>query len=234
MHGTAYGGYNVYGYKLGVLMLETTFPRIVGDIGNAQTWNFPVLFKTVKGATSKKVVLELTKEDVQPFIDAAKELEAQGVKAITTSCGFLALFQNELREAVNVPVIASALVMVPWVYSMIAPNGKVGILTANSDTLTAQHLKAVGVDKIPNVIYGLQKEEVFTNFTVQNWDSVDTAKCEEELVRVARKMVEENPDVKAIVLECTNMPPYTEAIKEAVGLPVFDLVSMVNFVITSV
>lgn len=231
MSNIVYGGYNVYGYKLGVLMLETSFPRIVGDIGNAATWNFPVLYKVVKGGTPNKVVLQLTMDDIQPFIDEAQELERQGVKAITTSCGFLALFQRELREAVNIPVIASALVMVPWVYSMISEKGKVGILTANSDTLTPRHLEAVGVDKIPHVIYGLQNEEVFTDFTVQNWDSVDTDKCERELVYMAKKLVDENPDVRALVLECTNMPPYTEAIKKAVGIPVFDLVSMVNFVV---
>ena len=233
MSNIVYGGYNVYGYKLGVLMLDTSFPRIVGDIGNAQTWNFPVLYRTVKGGTPDKVVLKLTKDDIAPFIEEAKELKRQGVKVITTSCGFLSLFQKELSEAVDIPVITSALMMVPWIKSMLSPHAKIGILTANSDTLTTRHLEAVGIDGEDYVIYGLQNEEEFTDFTVQNWNHVDTDKCEKELVYMAKKMMNENPDVKAIVLECTNMPPYTEAIKKTVGVPVFDLVSLVNFVIGS-
>ena len=98
MNGIVKGGQNIYGYDIGVLMLDSTFPRICGDIGNARTWDFPVLYKKVEGGTPKKVVLELTSEDIQPFIEGAKELEAAGVKAITTSCGFLALFQEELSN----------------------------------------------------------------------------------------------------------------------------------------
>ena len=125
MEKIAKGGKNVYGYKIGILMLDSTFPRIQGDIGNAFTWNFPVLYKKVVGGTPKKVVLELTKEDVAPFIEAAKDLEKEGVRAITTSCGFLALFQKEMAAAVNIPVLTSALLLVPLVYKMLGSNKKV-------------------------------------------------------------------------------------------------------------
>ncbi len=227
-----YGGYSVYGYELGVIMLDTKFPRVIGDIGNAKTWDFPVLYKVVKNKTPDKVVLNLTYEDIAPFIEAAQELEKMGVKAITTSCGFLSLFQREIVKAVSVPVFTSALLMVPWVYSIV--NGKIGILTANSDTLTEYHLKSVDALGIPLVIYGLQTESVFTNFTVENWNCVNTEVCREELLYVANKMIEENPDVKAIVLECTNMPPYTEDIKKSTSLPVFDLVNMTKFILGSI
>ena len=102
MEKIVYGGKNVYGYDIGILMLDSKFPRIRGDVGNAKTWDFPVLYKTVVGGTPKKVVLELTEDDIEPFILAAKELEQAGVKAITTSCGFLALFQKQLANAVNI------------------------------------------------------------------------------------------------------------------------------------
>lgn len=224
------GGYNVYGYDLGIIMLETKFPRMIGDIGNAKTWDFPVLYKTVP-VTPDKAVFNLQADDIRPFIEAAKELEKAGVKSITTSCGFLSLFQKEMAQAVHIPVFTSALMMVSWIDPLI--NGKVGVLTANSQTLTKKHLEAAHISNIPVVIYGLQDEEVFTSFTVQNWHSVNTEKCREELISVSTKMIQENPDVKAIVLECTNMPPYTEDIKKATGRPVFDLVNMVKFIIRS-
>ena len=223
------GGYNVYGYGLGVIMLDTAFPRVKGDIGNARTFPYPVLYKTMEGWTSDRVVLNLTKEDVKPFIDAARELETAGVRAITTSCGFLSLFQDEIASSVNVPVFTSALLMAPWAYSLV--HGRIGILTANSKTLSPSHLEAAGCNRAHCVVYGLEDEEVFTRFTAENWNFVDTSICEEELLRVSSRMLNENADIKAIVLECANMPPYSEAIRKETGLPVFDIVNLANFIV---
>ena len=230
MEKIVYGGKNVYGYDIGILMLDSKFPRIRGDVGNAKTWDFPVLYKTVVGGTPKKVVLELTEDDIEPFILAAKELEQAGVKAITTSCGFLALFQKQLANAVNIPVFTSALLMVPFVKRFIGENRKIGILTANSKTLSDAHLRAVGIRKEDVVIKGLEDKEVFTDFTVQNWDRVDTEKCRAELLEATEELLNENDDIGAMVLECTNMPPYTKDIQQVAGMPVFDIVTLVNFV----
>jgi Asp/Glu/hydantoin racemase len=233
MEKIAKGGKNVYGYKIGILMLDSTFPRIQGDIGNAFTWNFPVLYKKVVGGTPKKVVLELTKEDVAPFIEAAKDLEKEGVRAITTSCGFLALFQKEMADAVNIPVLTSALLLVPLVYKMLGSNKKVGILTANKSTLTKNHFRSVGAENIPCVIKGLETKDVFTNFTVQNWQEVDIEACRRELIDSTEELMQEDENIGAIVLECTNMPPFTEDIKKTAGIPVFDIVSLVNMIYES-
>jgi Asp/Glu/hydantoin racemase len=227
LNGIVKGGQNIYGYDIGVLMLDSTFPRICGDIGNARTWDFPVLYKKVEGGTPKKVVLELTSEDIQPFIEGAKELEAAGVKAITTSCGFLALFQEELSNSVSIPVFTSALLFVPMLSRMLGKNKKIGILTANKKTLTQQHLKAVGIENIPCKIVGLEEGEMFTSFTVQNRDYVDIEVCRKELTEAARELTRDG-DIGIVVLECTNMPPYTKDIQEAVGLPVFDIVMLTN------
>lgn len=221
------GGQNVYGYDIGVLMLDSTFPRIKGDIGNAQTWEFPVLYEKVKGGTPQKVVLELTVQDIQPFIDAAKKLERAGVKAITTSCGFLALFQQELSESVNIPVFTSALLFVPMLSKMIGKNKKVGIMTANSKTLSERHLRGVGIEDLSCVVKGLEDGEVFTNFTVENWDCVSVDACRKELVEVAAELTKD-ADIGAIVLECTNMSPFAKDIQEIAGVPVFDIVMLVN------
>jgi len=229
-----HGGLNVYGYDLGIIMLDTTFPRIKGDVGNARTFPYPVVYKVVKNWTPNKVVLNLAKDDLMPFIRTAQELEALGVKAITSSCGFLSLFQNEIAGAVNVPVFTSALLMTPWVYKLFGSKGKIGILTANSETLTKAHLEAAGCHNVPTAIYGMQNEEVFTNFTVENWDVVDINKCKEELLYMSKKMLDENADIKAIVLECANMPPYTEIIQKETGVPVFDIVNLADFIIRAV
>ncbi len=99
----AIGGKNLYGYSIGILVLETKFPRIPGDMANATTWDFPVLYKIIKKAAPDQVVRKGAKGLLERFIKGAQELEREGVRAITTNCGFLALFQNELAASVNIP-----------------------------------------------------------------------------------------------------------------------------------
>ena len=226
----ATGGKNIYGFSIGILMLESKFPRIPGDMGNATTWNFPVLYKVVKDASPDAVVRKGDRNLLELFITAAKELEKEGVRAITTNCGFLAMFHNEMAAAVNVPVFTSSLMQVPLVYAMLKPTQKVGIITINSKTLSQKHLGAVGVDKVPHVIVGTEDEEEFTRAILDNEMELDVEKSKADLVKVAARLISDNPDVGAIVLECTNMMPYAAAIQEKVGLPVFDIYPLVQMV----
>jgi len=224
------GGKNIYGYPIGVLMLETQFPRIPGDIGNATTWDFPVLYKIIKKATPDLVVRKGAPGLLEPFIRGAQELEKEGVRAITTNCGFLALFQKEMASAVNIPVFTSSLMQVPFAYMMLKQSQKVGIITIHSKSLTQKHLSCVGADKIPHIIYGTEGEEEFSRVILGDEMELDVNKSREELVRVAKRMVSEHPEVGAIVLECTNMPPYAAAIQKEIDLPIFDIYTLVIMV----
>jgi len=226
----AVGGKNLYGYPVGILMLETRFPRIPGDIGNATTWDFPVLYKIVPKATPDIVVRQGAPGLLKPFLQGARELEKAGVRAITTNCGFLALFQREMAAAVNVPVFTSSLMQVPLVHAMLKPSQKVGIITIHSRSLTRKHLAAVGVDTVPHVIVGTEEEKEFSRVILDDEPVLDVERSEKELVRVARKLTAGHPGVGAIVLECTNMPPYAAAIQEETGLPVFDIHTLINWV----
>jgi aspartate/glutamate racemase len=226
----AIGGKNIYGYPIGILMLETRFPRIPGEIGNATTWDFPVLYKIVKKATPDVVVRKGAAGQLEPFIRGAQELEKEGVRAITTNCGFLALFQKEMASAVSIPVFTSSLMQVPLAYVMIKPSQKVGIITIHGKSLTQKHLSCVGADKVPHVIYGTEGEEEFSRVILDDEMELDVNKSRDELVRVAKRMVSEHPEVGAIVLECTNMPPYAAALQKEVHLPIFDIYTLVMMV----
>jgi Asp/Glu/hydantoin racemase len=230
----AVGGKNVFGHAIGILMLETRFPRIPGDVGNATTWNFPVLYKVVKNATPDAVVKKADRGLLQPFIEATKELEKEGARAITTTCGFLAMFQREMAAAVNIPVFTSSLMQVPLVYAMLKPSQKVGIITIHATSLTRRHLSSVGVDKVPHVIMGTEGEEEFSRAILNDEMELDVGKSREDLVNVAKRMISGHPEVGAIVLECTNMPPHAAAIQEEVGLPVFDIYTLTNMVYQAV
>ncbi len=226
----AIGGKKIFGYAIGILMLESKFPRIPGDVGNATTWGFPVLYKVMKNVTPDAVVRKGDKGLLEPFIKGAQELEIEGVRAITTGCGFLAMFHQEMASAVNVPVFTSSLMQVPFVYSMLRPSQKVGIITVYSKALTQKHLSSVGAEKVPHIILGTEGEEEFSRVILDGEMVLDVDKSKEELVRVAKRMISAHPEVGAIVLECTNMPPYAAAIQEEVGLPIFDFYTLMMMV----
>lgn len=227
--GVVKGGRTFYGFDIGIIMLDTVFPRIEGDIGNASSFDYPVLYEKVVDWKPSKVVLDLNKQDIAPFLDAAKRLEQAGCKIIATSCGFLSMFQKEIADSVNVSVFTSALLMAPMVKSTISSNKKVCILTANKKTLSDEHLFSVGIQRDDYVIYGLEDQETFTNFTVQNWTEVDVEKCKGDLLKVTKQMIDENENIGAIVLECTNMPPFSKDIQILSGLPVYDIVNLLGF-----
>ena len=130
------GGKAVYGASVGILMLEARFPRILGDMGHAGTWDFPVLYKVVRNASPDRVVRKGAEGLLEAFIDAARVLEADGADGITTNCGFLALYQKELSEAVNVPVLTSSLMQVRAVNALLPPGKRAGVLTISGSTLT--------------------------------------------------------------------------------------------------
>jgi|SRR5699024_2626619 len=227
------GGYNTYGHKLGILMLDTKFPRPVGDMGNANTWSYPVLYKIVKGASVDKVVKKGERQLIPRFIEAAKELESQGVQAITTNCGFLALFQKEIQQHLETPFISSNLMQIPLVYQIFGEFGKVGVLTASKSTLTKEHFTAVNADNLPLAIEGMDNSNEFNKTIINQAEIMDLEIIEKEIVNEAKKIIENHQNVRAIVLECTNLTPYIESIKEAVKVPVFDIVTFVNAVVKS-
>ncbi|HXG03014.1 MAG TPA: aspartate/glutamate racemase family protein [Candidatus Binatia bacterium] len=227
--GRVRGGFNQYGFTVGILMLDTRFPRIPGDMGNALSFEFPVRYHRVSGADPDRVVRRGAAGLLPAFIEGARALEREGVGAITTNCGFLVTFQRELAAAVRVPVFTSSLLLVPLVHRMLAPGRRVGILTVNAATLGPEHLAAAGITpEIPVAVAGLETEKEFTRVLLDDELELDVEAARAEHVRVARRLVAEHPDVAALVLECTNMPPYTADIQRATGLPVFDILSLVR------
>ena len=225
----ARGGKAVYGAPLGILMLEARFPRVPGDMGNGLTWPFPVLFRVVRGATPERVVLQGARGLLPDFIAAAQELVALGAEAITTNCGFLSLFQRELASAVQVPVATSSLMQVPWVQATLPPGKRVGVLTVSCATLTPAHLKAAGVPPDTPIAGTEGGREFFRVLIKAEASDLDLALAEQDILEAGRALVAAHPEVGAIVLECTNMPPYAAALQAALGLPVHDIYSMITW-----
>ncbi len=229
--GRVRGGFNQYGFTVGILMLDTRFPRIPGDMGHAATFPFPVRYHRVPGAVPDLVVRRGAAGLLPAFIDGARELEHEGVGAVTTNCGFLVKYQAALAAAVRVPVLTSSLLLVPLVHRLLPSDRRIGILTVHAGMLSDEHLRGAGIGpEIPLAIAGLEGEKEFTRVLLDDELELDVDQAREEHVRVARRMLAEHPDLGALVLECTNMPPYAGDIQRATGLPVFDIVSLVTLV----
>ncbi len=211
---------------LGIVMLDTRFPRVVGDIGNPATFDFPVCHRTVRGASPRRVVVERDPALLAPFIDAARELERDGASAITTSCGFLALFQRELADAVRVPLWTSSLLLVAGIEARLPARRRVGIVSADAASLTAEHLRAAGVP-IDAPIEGLAIDSSFRRTLLDDLEALDVEEARRATVDAALRLVARRPDVAEIVLECTNLPPYADAVRAATGLPVHDITTLI-------
>ena len=223
----AKGGRAVYGVDIGVLMLEARFPRIPGDMGNARTWPFPVRYKVVRGASPDLVVRRGAPGLLGAFIDAGRELVEDGARLITTNCGFLSPFRGDLAAALGVPVASSALEEAARVQAGLPEGRKVGVLTISAETLTDRHLAAAGVPSgtpVAGVAPGCEFQRVILN----NEDRLDTAKAEADMIAAARAFQEREPDLGAILFECTNMPPYAEAVAAATGLPVHSIFTYIT------
>ena len=129
---------------LGVLMLDTRFTRFVGDIGNPDSYDGPVLFEVVRGATVDKVVPAKAPPLIDDFVAAGERLIARGADAITTGCGFLVLNQAELAARLPVPVATSALLLIPTLMKLLPAGKRLGVLTFSARDLTPAHFVAAG------------------------------------------------------------------------------------------
>ncbi len=223
------GGQNICGASIGVLCLESYFPKPPGHIKNPSSLPFPVLYEMIEGVTVPTLLNNPTPDLLQPFIDGAQRLEAEGVRAITGSCGFLALFQKELAAAVSVPVFASSLIQVPLAYHMTGANAPVGVLTADASALTPGHLEGVGAGNIPVAVKGLEDTDEFAEVILRNTRTrMDTDLIEAEVLEAARKLKQEAPEIRSLVLECTDLPPYAARLQQELRLPVFDLTTLAH------
>lgn len=211
--------------SLGILMLDTAFPRIPGDVGNPATWPFPVRIKMVRDASPQRVVRERAAGLLDAFAAAGLELAAEGAAAIITTCGFLALHQRELAARLPVPFASSSLLQLQTLARTLPAGRRPGVITIEADALTHAHLVAVGADPETPIV-GVDPQGEFAGTFLGNRPTLDVAAAEREVLAAGEQLVARHPDVGAVVLECANMPPYAAALRARLGLPVHDMVDL--------
>ncbi len=211
---------------LGILTLDTAFPRIRGDLGCPETFAFPVRIAAVAGASVEEIVHRREDALVPQFVAAARALAEQGCAGIATTCGFLVRWQHALTAEVPVPVLTSALLQIPLVARLLPKGQRVGIVTYSAADLGLDTLQGAGVDpRTP--IEGVDPAGHFAHTIRHGASALDRTRMATDVCAAARRLVAAHREVGAIVLECANMPPYRDAVEQAVGIAVFDAAQLV-------
>jgi hypothetical protein len=213
---------------IGIIMLDTQFPRPKGDVGHPETFGVSTHKDVFKGVWPAKVVTSAASlrqaRMVPGFQGIVRNMQARGVQAVTTSCGFLVLLQKELQAVAKIPVVTSSLLQLP---ALLTKEPQVGVLTISADSLSAEHLRAAGVlkDRLKDVIIqGVPAGTELVSKILGNQPTLDVAQAEKDVVAAALALKARAPHLTTLVLECTNMPPYKAAIEAATSWQVRSLI----------
>ncbi|WP_029076532.1 aspartate/glutamate racemase family protein [Kaistia adipata] len=220
-----------YGHEIGILLIACSNPFPPGDVGNAWSYNYPVLYETIYDVTIDSLINEGDRSMAPSVVAAAKKLEAMGVKAITSDCGYMLYFQQEVAAALSIPVMLSSLLQLPFIASTLAPDASIGVICANKDRLTPELLSFAYPNPTRALhVAGLQDAPAFRYAILDEKGALDTEAVEKEVVDRAVQLVTEHPEIGAILLECSNLPLYAHAVQKATGRHVFDFLTMIDFV----
>lgn len=219
------------GLPVGIIAVELIYPKLPGNVANASTFKFPVLYETVRFE-----IEELFRGDEkikQLIIDAAKKLEAQGVRAIVGACGFFAHFQKDVKNAVNVPVYLSSLCQIPLISTGLKNEKKIAVIAADGKSITNNLLEKVDADDSRLVVFNVGDWESFAPIRYGKTE-LDNKALTQDLEKLAKNIGENHKEIGAILLECSDLPPYAYNIQRASGLPVYDFITLINWVEHSV
>ncbi len=223
----------IYGQAVGIVMQPDTILRMPGDVGNATTFPFPVRYEVVQGAVAADLKHPEKARAAAPlYAAAARALEAAGVRMIGTGCGYLSILQRELQAAVSVPVLSSSLIQVPWVARTLPVGKRVGIITADGGALGEAYFEPLGWSSKGTavIIQGIEKEREFLDLVfADSLEEEDIRTMHRSMARVAEELCKNHPDVGALVLECTNLPPFASTMQRAARLPVFDVTTLLTW-----
>lgn len=222
-------GFNT-GEAVGVIIVSAWLPCPPGHVSNSNSYNFPIRYVELPDSSQQKVH-GADQGLVPALIETAKQLEEDGCRVICADCGYFGHFQKQVADEVDVPVYLSGVIQVPWIRVGLKSSQKIGIICGDEHSLTYSLFESCGVSKEDYdrcVIVGAQDQPEFYKFD-KNEGNFDAEVVKDEIVGLAVKLQKENPDLGAILLECTDMPPYSAAIQEATQLPVFDTTTMIKF-----
>lgn len=227
-----------YGMGLGILIVDGVYPGFPGDVRNASAFPYPVQYEVVEGVDLQALVWAQDKSPcLAPIQRAAKKLERMGCRAIAAECGYFAYFQQEIAGSLGVPVFLSSLLQIPLAQQAVGAGRVVGVLAALKKQLTDRHLSSAGVRIGSNyVVAGAQDDGACPEFD-HLWDpalrtdppSAYYDKTEKEFLAVATQFYRSQPNMGAMVLECTGMQPFARALQRQIDIPIFSWGTLLDY-----
>lgn len=226
-------GQNIAGHSVGILYNEEVwYPMLPGNVVNACTYDFPVRLKAVPGSTCDRLFAgDPTLYD--SVLSAAKDLQKEGVRAISAACGFYGNWQSRLAAELDIPVAISSLVQVPMVSSLLKPGQKIGILTAAKSGITPELLNSCGISNHNQLVIADMYFEPQFSAIVEDRGIFDNRIVKKEILSKATNLVDKYPEIGAFVLECSDMPPYSYLIQQETQRPVFDFITLIKWLHSS-
>jgi hypothetical protein len=220
----------VSGYSVGIIYIEDVwYPMLPGNAVNAWTYDFPVRMKAIPNLDIDRL-FRADPAIADDIIAVGRHMiEKEGIRALCSACGFFGNFHRQVAAALDIPVALSSLVQVPWVRSLLKPGQKIGVLTADASSLNRSLLRSCFIeDPELLVIRDLRHAPEFSAI-LEYRGQFDNGKVQDEVVGAALDLLREDCDIGAIVLECSDMPPYAAAVQEATQLPVFDFITLIKW-----
>ncbi|MBT1174227.1 hypothetical protein JS530_01645 [Bifidobacterium sp. LC6] len=221
-----------YGVETGVAILDSDIPRPVGDIGNARSFDYPVQYQVVTGVGPKDMFRPRSEKVADGFAQAINTMAGQGVRIAATSCGLLAHYQQEVASRTDIPIAMSSLIQIPVVLRLLRPEQSVLLLTIDAERITPAHLEQSGVgesDRSRVVVQDMAHAPYFLSVIKGTEDDYDSNRALAEVLRAVDEGLGRAPDCGAIVIECTNLPPFSNDIKAHTGLPVWDALTLTDW-----
>ncbi|HFI0256647.1 TPA: aspartate/glutamate racemase family protein [Streptococcus suis] len=222
---------SVAGFSIGIITIDFNYVKLPGNVANATTFSFPVVYEDI--------VLEIEDlfngEDklLEIVIEAAKKLERKGVRAIVGACGYFNHFQEQVRDAVAVPVYLSSVLQIPLIKMGLKPEQKIAVLVADGEGANAEFFAKANADIQDCIVQEIGSLESFAPIRY-NKPYLDNGRLKADLIAVVQDLRKNHPEIGAILLECSDLPPYAAALHRDAGLPVFDFTTLINWVHSAV
>lgn len=221
----------IAGAAIGIITIDFDYVKLPGNVANATTFRFPVIYEVVSFEIED---LFQGKADILAVIlEAARKLEKKGVRAIVGACGYFNHFQEEIKAAVNVPVYMSSVLQIPLIKMGLKDHQKIAVLVADGDGADRDFFAKAKADIHDCIIQDIGSLESFAPIRYIK-PYLDNGKLRDDLVRVVKELQLQHPDIGAVLLECSDLPPYAASIHAATGLPVFDFITLINWVYSAV
>ena len=215
----------VSGFPVGIIAITLNYAKLPGNVVNPASFDFPVLYEEV--TFDIEDLFRGADELREQVVAAAVKLESRGVKAIAGACGYFLHFQEDVRNAVNVPVFLSSLLQLPLLLAALPRRKKVAVFAASGSDLTPDFLARAGAGPERVEVIDVGAIESFAPIRYER-GNLDNGRLADDLAAIASGLGK-RADIGAILLECSDLPPYAKIIQRASGLPVADFISLIDY-----